>query len=53
MNMMSSISEATGKTDTSNYMMAATTVVSVPLLLIFAIFKKYIMRGVARSGIKG
>lgn len=53
MNMMTSIAEATGKTDTSNYMMAATTVVSVPLLLIFAIFKKYIMRGVARSGIKG
>ena len=53
MNMMTSIAEATGKTDTANYMMAATTVVSVPLLLIFAIFKKYIMRGVARSGIKG
>jgi len=40
-------------TDTSNIMMAATTVVSIPLLLIFIFFRKYIMRGVARSGIKG
>ncbi len=34
-------------------MMAATTVVSIPLLLAFVCFKKYIMGGVARSGIKG
>lgn len=40
-------------TDTSNIMMAATTIVSIPLLVAFALFKKYIMRGVARSGIKG
>ena len=40
-------------TDTSNIMMAATTVVSIPLLLVFIFFRKYIMRGVARSGIKG
>lgn len=53
MYMMSGLSEKLGVMDTSNYMMAATTVVSVPLLLTFAIFKKYIMRGVARSGIKG
>ncbi len=33
--------------------MAATTVVSLPLLIAFACFKKHIMRGVARSGIKG
>jgi len=33
--------------------MAGTTVVSLPLLIAFACFKKYIMRGVARSGIKG
>lgn len=39
--------------DTSNIKMAATTVVSIPLLLAFAFFKKYIMRGVSRSGIKG
>lgn len=36
-----------------NQIMAAATVVSIPLLLAFVIFKKYIMRGVARSGIKG
>ncbi len=33
--------------------MAATTVVTVPLLLVFIFFRKYIMRGVSRSGIKG
>ena len=33
--------------------MAATTVVTVPLLLVFVFFRKYIMRGVSRSGIKG
>lgn len=36
-----------------NLIMAAATIVSIPLLLAFVIFKKYIMRGVARSGIKG
>lgn len=36
-----------------NQIMAAATIVSIPLLLAFVIFKKYIMRGVARSGIKG
>ncbi len=39
--------------ETSHIMMAATTVVSLPLLLAFVCFKRYIMRGVARSGIKG
>lgn len=33
--------------------MAAATVVSIPLLLAFVCFKKYIMRGVSRAGIKG
>ncbi len=33
--------------------MAAVTVVSIPLFLVFAFFRKYIMRGVARSGTKG
>lgn len=33
--------------------MAATTVVTVPLLLVFIFFRKYIMKGVSRSGIKG
>lgn len=33
--------------------MAATVVVTVPLLLLFIIFRKYIMKGVGRAGIKG
>lgn len=33
--------------------MAAVTIVSIPLFLIFVFFRKYIMRGVARSGTKG
>jgi multiple sugar transport system permease protein len=33
--------------------MAASTLVTIPLLIVFFIFKKYIMRGVSRSGIKG
>ena len=36
-----------------NYQMAATVIVTVPLLLLFLFFRKYIMRGVSRSGIKG
>lgn len=37
----------------TNLQMAATTVVTVPLLLVFIFFRKYIIRGVSRSGIKG
>ncbi len=33
--------------------MAATVCVTVPLLLLFIFFRKYIMRGVGRAGIKG
>ena len=33
--------------------MAATTIVTVPLLLVFIFFRKYIIKGVSRSGIKG
>ena len=33
--------------------MAAVTVVSIPLFLVFLFFRKYIMKGVSRSGIKG
>jgi len=36
-----------------NMQMAATAVVTVPLLLVFIFCRKYIMRGVSRSGIKG
>lgn len=33
--------------------MAATVIVTIPLLLVFIFFRKYIMRGVSRAGIKG
>ncbi len=33
--------------------MAAVALVTLPLLLVFIFFRKYIMRGVSRSGIKG
>lgn len=36
-----------------NYQMSATVIVTVPLLLLFLFFRKYIMSGVSRSGIKG
>ncbi|MFA5693103.1 MAG: carbohydrate ABC transporter permease, partial [Acholeplasmataceae bacterium] len=36
-----------------NYQMGATVIVTVPLLLFFIIFRKYIMSGVSRSGVKG
>ena len=35
------------------YRMAGTVVVTVPLFLLFVFFRKYIMRGVGRAGIKG
>ena len=33
--------------------MAAVALVSIPLFLVFIFFRKYIMKGVSRSGIKG
>lgn len=42
-----------GEPDDYGVQMAATVVVTVPLLLLFIIFRKYIMRGVGRAGIKG
>jgi multiple sugar transport system permease protein len=33
--------------------MAAVTIVSIPLFLVFIFLRKYIMKGVSRSGIKG
>ncbi|MDR2822137.1 MAG: carbohydrate ABC transporter permease [Acholeplasmatales bacterium] len=36
-----------------NYQMAAAIIVTVPLLLLFIFFRKYIMSGVSRSGLKG
>ncbi|MCI2067960.1 MAG: carbohydrate ABC transporter permease [Bacilli bacterium] len=35
------------------YQMAGTVLVTVPLFLLFIIFRKYIMHGVGRAGIKG
>lgn len=35
------------------YQMAASVVVTVPLFLLFVFFRKYIMKGVGRAGIKG
>ncbi|MBE6557452.1 MAG: carbohydrate ABC transporter permease [Ruminococcaceae bacterium] len=45
----------TNTTGTANYpvQMAAVTVVSIPLFLVFIFLRKYIMKGVSRSGIKG
>ena len=42
-------------TNTSNIpqQMAAVTLVSIPLFLVFIFLRKYIMKGVSRSGIKG
>ncbi len=37
----------------SHYQMAAATLITAPLLIVFLLLKKYIMRGVSRSGIKG
>lgn len=42
----------TGRTE-FHLQMAATVMVTLPLLIVFIIFRKYIMRGVSRSGIKG
>ena len=42
----------TGRT-AENLQMAATFIVTLPLLIMFLCFRKYIMSGVSRSGIKG
>lgn len=46
------IDSETGRVD-YGYQMAATVIVTVPLFLLFIFFRKYIMRGVGRAGIKG
>lgn len=50
--LRSSFSDAEGRT-AQGLQMAATTVVTLPLLFVFIFLRKYIMRGVSRSGIKG
>ncbi|MDR1698041.1 MAG: carbohydrate ABC transporter permease [Erysipelotrichaceae bacterium] len=48
------IDDGSGQTRTLvNYQMTAAIIVTVPLLLLFIFFRKYIMSGVSRSGIKG
>ncbi len=46
---------ATGDSSRIDYprQMAAVTMVSIPLFLVFVFLRKYIMKGVSRSGIKG
>lgn len=50
--IMTMFSSDTGG-ETSHIIMAAATVVALPLLIAFVCFKKYIMRGVGRAGLKG
>ena len=50
--IMSMFSSDTGG-ETSHIIMAAATIVALPLLIAFICFKKYIMRGVGRAGLKG
>ena len=44
--------EASGRVDYPKQM-AAVTIVSIPLFLVFVFFRKYIMKGVSRTGTKG
>ena len=50
--LRNSFSDSTGEVDYP-VQMAAVALVSIPLFLVFLFFRKYIMRGVSRSGIKG
>ncbi len=54
-NGLRAISFSDPATDRPNYpiQMAAVTMVSIPLFLVFVFLRKYIMKGVSRSGIKG
>ena len=46
-------SEQTGPNSILGKRMAASTMITVPLLIVFITLRKYIMSGVSRSGIKG
>lgn len=50
--LMTAFSSSDGHTNQGQQMAAATAVL-IPLLLVFIFLRKYIMRGVSRSGIKG
>jgi len=52
-NGLSGAVETSGPNSILNLQMAASTLVTIPLLITFFLFKKYILRGVSRSGIKG
>ena len=45
--------EASGANSIIGERMAASTMITVPLLIVFICLRKYIMSGVSRSGIKG
>ena len=42
-----------GLTSDGPVRMAASLIISIPLFIVFTLFRKYIMRGVSKSGIKG
>ena len=50
--LRNSFSDATGDVNIP-VQMAAVAIVSAPLFLVFIFLRKYIMKGVSRSGIKG
>ena len=50
--LRTAFSDASGQSNVP-VQMAAVTVVSIPLFLVFVFLRKYIMKGVSRSGIKG
>ena len=50
--LRTSFTDGEGRTS-QGLQMAASTIVTLPLLLVFIFLRKYIMRGVSRSGIKG
>jgi len=45
--------QALGLTTDYPVRMAASMIISIPLFIVFVLFRKYIMRGVSKSGIKG
>lgn len=51
--LMSSFTDAETSMTHQPMRMAAVVIVSIPLFLVFVFFRKYVMRGVSRSGIKG
>ncbi len=54
-NWMSNCGLNTTRTEFTDYpvRMAASIIISIPLFIVFILFRKYIMRGVSKSGIKG